>query len=100
MGYGFGKGVPKDYVHAYVWGSIAVMNGLKTSNNLVVYHAKKLIAALEQDMSSRRIESAKKQLAECVRNKYKNCHLIYHSNNRLKHTHPAPLHSAPKYIYG
>ena len=63
--YAFGKGVPKDYVYAHMWGNLAAANG----DGLVGM----LRDDYERKMTPADISAAKKLARECVRKNYKGC---------------------------
>ena len=63
--YAFGKGVPKDYVYAHMWGSLAATNGDGLGGMLRDDYERKMTPA--------DISAAKKLARECVRKKYKGC---------------------------
>ena len=61
--YAFGKGVPKDYVYAHMWGILAAANGNELGGILRDDYERKMTPA--------DISAAKKISGECVRKKYK-----------------------------
>ena len=63
--YAFGKGVPKDYVYAHMWGNLAAANGNELGGMLRDDYERKMTPA--------DISAAKKFSGECVRKKYKGC---------------------------
>ena len=63
--YAFGKGVPKDYVYAHMWGNLAAANGDGLGGMLRDDYERKMTPA--------DISAAKKLARECVRKKYKGC---------------------------
>jgi len=63
--YAFGKGVPKDYVYAHMWGNLAAANGNELGGMLRDDY--------ESKMTPTDISAAKKLSGECVRKKYKGC---------------------------
>ena len=63
--YAFGKGVPKDYVYAHMWGNLAAANGNELGGMLRDDYERKMTPA--------DISAAKKISGECVRKKYKGC---------------------------
>ena len=63
--YAFGKGVPKDYVYAHMWGNLAAANGNELGGLLRDDY--------ESKMTPTDISAAKKLSGECVRKKYKGC---------------------------
>jgi len=63
--YAFGKGVPKDYVYAHMWGNLAAANGNELGGMLRDDY--------ENKMTPTDISAAKKLSGECVRKKYKGC---------------------------
>ena len=63
--YAFGKGVPKDYVYAHMWGNLAAANGNELGGMLRDDYEKKMTPA--------DISAAKKFSRKCVRKKYKGC---------------------------
>ena len=63
--YAFGKGVPKDYVYAHMWGNLAAANGSELGGMLRDDYERKMTPA--------DISAAKKFSGECVRKKYKGC---------------------------
>jgi len=63
--YAFGKGVPKDYVYAHMWGNLAAANGNELGGLLRDDY--------ESKMTPTDISAAKKLSGECVRKKYKEC---------------------------
>ena len=63
--YAFGKGVPKDYVYAHMWGHIAAMNGSELGG--------KLRDDFEKQMTPADIFAAQKLARECVAKNYKEC---------------------------
>ena len=63
--YAFGKGVPKDYVYAHMWGSLAATNGDGLGGMLRDDYERKMTPA--------DISAAKKLARECVRKNYKGC---------------------------
>ena len=63
--YAFGKGVPKDYVYAHMWGSLAAANGDGLGGMLRDDYERKMTPA--------DISAAKKLARECVRKNYKGC---------------------------
>ena len=63
--YAFGKGVPKDYVYAHMWGNIAASNGSENGG--------KFRDAVAKTMTASQIEKAQDLARECVRKKYKGC---------------------------
>ena len=63
--YAFGKGVPKDYVYAHMWGNLAAANGNELGGMLRDDYERKMTPA--------DISAAKKLSGECVRKKYKGC---------------------------
>ena len=63
--YAFGKGVPKDYVYAHMWGNLAAANGNELGGMLR--------DDFERNMTPADISAAKKFSGECVRKKYKGC---------------------------
>ena len=63
--YAFGKGVPKDYVYAHMWGNLAAANGNELGGMLRDDYERKMTPA--------DISAAKKFSGECVRKKYEGC---------------------------
>ena len=63
--YAFGKGVPKDYVYAHMWGNLAAANGNELGGMLR--------DDFERKMTPADISAAKKLARECVSKKYKGC---------------------------
>ena len=63
--YAFGKGVPKDYVYAHMWGNLAAANGNELGGMLRDDY--------ESKMTPLDTSAAKKLSGECVRKKYKGC---------------------------
>ena len=63
--YAFGKGVPKDYVYAHMWGNIAASNGNEAGKRLRDFAA--------TQMTPSQLETAQRLARECVRKKYKGC---------------------------
>ena len=61
--YAFGKGVPKDYVYAHMWGNLAAANGNELGGMLR--------DGYERKMTPADISAAKKLSGECVCKKYK-----------------------------
>ena len=63
--YAYGKGVPKDYVYAHMWGNLAAANGDGLAGMLRDDY--------EREMAPADISAAKKLARECVRKNYKAC---------------------------
>ena len=63
--YAFGKGVPKDYVYAHMWGNIAVSIGGKGKGKVRDF--------VEKKMTPAQIAEAQKLARECVAKNYKGC---------------------------
>ena len=63
--YAFGKGVPKDYIYAHMWGNLAAANGDGLGGMLRDDYERKMTPA--------DISTAKKLARECVRKNYKGC---------------------------
>ena len=63
--YAFGKGVPKDYVYAHMWGNLAAANGDGLGGMLRDDY--------ERKMTPSDISAAKKLARECVHKNYKGC---------------------------
>ena len=63
--YAFGKGVPKDYVYAHMWGNLAAANGNELGGMLRDDYERKMTPA--------QIQKAQDLARECVRKKYKGC---------------------------
>ena len=63
--YAFGKGVPKDYVYAHMWGNLGASNGNETGE--------KVRDVVAKQMTPSQLETAQKLARECVRKNYKGC---------------------------
>ena len=63
--YAFGKGVPKDYVYAHMWGNLAAANGNELGGMLRDDFAKRITPF--------QIAEAQNLARECVRKEYKGC---------------------------
>ena len=63
--YANGEGVPRDYVGAYEWAYLAVVNGDKRGADLLEKIAKM--------MTPSQLEEAQRLASECVKNDYKGC---------------------------
>ena len=67
--YSLGKGVPENYVYAYMWVSIAASFG----NKYVVELRNLLRNLVKEGMTPSQIAEAQKLARECVRKAYKDC---------------------------
>ena len=63
--YGLGQGVTKNYELAYMWSSIAFLNGVKLAKQNIDFLAKKLTPS--------QIEKVKTLTLECIEKGYKGC---------------------------
>jgi TPR repeat protein len=63
--YGNGKGVPQNYIRAYMWWNLAASSGYKD--------AVSGRDAVSKRMTPADISAAQKLTRECVRKKYKGC---------------------------
>ena len=59
------KGVPRDYMRAYMWFNFAAKNGNRDGGK-----ARDIVAS---QMTHAEVSKAKNMVRECVKKKYKNC---------------------------